>query len=107
MLSNFSSNDTDIDIVEVRISSPAVTASVAFGISSFLLGLACNALVIATILRTRSLKTSSINQAVLSLCVADVVTVLLDVPATSIILLLNHLGAEVSPSRRCNSSPRY
>ena len=58
---------------------------------TFVGGFLCNVMVIQTILRTNTLKTSSINRAVMNLCFADLITVLVDTPVSTIILYGNHL----------------
>lgn len=82
------SSASNISFVHINLE----TLSVALSISglTLIVGLVCNFCVILTILRTPSLRTSSINRAVLSLCVADLITVLADIPITAAILVGNH-----------------
>ena len=82
-------NVTAVTYVQITKASMAVT-SIIFSLI-FFVGVICNTLVITTICRTHTLRTSSINRAVLSLCLADLLTSMLDVPFTFIILLGNYL----------------
>ncbi len=77
------------------------------GACTFVLGLVCNSLVVSTILRTRSLFHSSINRAVLSLCLADFITVLVDQPLMLITLIGNHYGFSVRKRRFCVENLRH
>jgi hypothetical protein len=58
-----------------------LTVSLLSLISVFVIGLALNFCVVLTILKTRSLRTSSVNLAVLSLIFADLLQVGLELPA--------------------------
>ena len=63
---------------------------------NFVFGLVCNSLVISTILRTKSLCNSSINRAVLSLCLADLLTVIVEMPLMAVTLVGNYVDFMVS-----------
>ena len=89
-------NETDDAMPRVHITKGALAITSCIFILIFVVGLVCNALVIATICRTRTLRTSSINRAVLSLCFADLITSVLDVPFTFLILLGNYFDFMVS-----------
>jgi hypothetical protein len=82
--------------VVVRARPDTVCAVVTGCALIFVSGLVCNAFVISTIWRTRALRTSSINRAVLSLCVADILSVLADIPLTALIVIGNAAGYAVS-----------
>ena len=78
------------------ISRPALAFSLSTCLVTMIIGAVCNFFVIFTILKTRSLRQSSINRAVLNLCCADLITVCLDVPLMSMILITNYRESDVS-----------
>jgi hypothetical protein len=80
----------------ILISRPALAFTTSVNLVAVLVGTVCNCCVIVTILKTRNLRRSSINRAVLNLCFADLLTIFLDVPLTSAILLGNYFGYQVS-----------
>ena len=47
-------------------------------------------IIIMTIIMTKKLLNTSINRAVLNLCLADLLVILVDVPLTTVILIANH-----------------
>ena len=79
-------NDSD----NVIISAWAIYASASINVAGFISGTICNFLVIMTITMTKKLLNTSINRAVLNLCIADLLVILVDVPLTSVVLLGNY-----------------
>ena len=75
----------------VRITLEAASAIWTLAAFNFVFGLVCNSLVISTILRTKSLCNSSINRAVLSLCLADLLTVIVGMPLMVVTLVGNYV----------------
>jgi len=75
--SNLTKNQTDGNLL---VTVFTITLSSLLGI--FVAGLVLNFCVVMTILKTRSLKSSSVNLAVLSLIIADLMEVGLELPAS-------------------------
>ena len=75
----------------VRITLEAASVIWTLAAFNFVFGLVCNSLVISTILRTKSLCNSSINRAVLSLCLADLLTVIVGMPLMVVTLVGNYV----------------
>ena len=76
----------------VVISREALVVCSIVNLAGCISGAACNILVIMTIAMTKKLYNSSINRAVLTLCLADLFAVLVDVPLTTTLLIGNHLS---------------
>ena len=76
----------------VVISQEALVVCSIVNLAGCVSGAACNILVMMTIAMTKKLYNSSINRAVLTLCLADLFAVLVDVPLTTTILIGNHLS---------------
>ena len=73
-------NFTSLD--NVFISREAVVVSSFVTVAGFVSGLICNTLVMMTITMTKKLLNTSINRAVLNLCMTDLLVILVDVPLT-------------------------
>ena len=74
----------------VMISVWAIYTTVSINVAGLVSGTICNILVIMTIAMTKKLLNTSINRAVLNLCIADLLVILVDVPLTSIVLVGNY-----------------
>ena len=74
----------------VIISEWAVFATTSINLIGIISGTICNSLVIMTIIMTKKLLNTSINRAVLNLCLADLLVILVDVPLTTVILIANN-----------------
>jgi hypothetical protein len=85
-------NSSAAEFPRVHITRSAAIFISLLGLFNFVFGLICNSLVITTILRTKSLVNSSINRAVLSLCCADLITVVVDQPLLALTLIGNFYG---------------
>ena len=83
-------NGSLANVTTVRITLEAASVIWTLAAFNFVFGLVCNSLVISTILRTKSLCNSSINRAVLSLCLADLLTVIVEVPLMTVTLVGNY-----------------
>ena len=81
---------------KIVISQEALIICSVVDILGFIMGTICNSLVILTIILTRKLRSSSINRAVLHLCMADLFVIMIDVPLTTTILIGNHIHYMVS-----------
>ena len=86
------SNQTE----NVVISQEALIVCAVVDILGFFTGTICNFLVVITISMTKKLCNSSINRAVLNLCLADLFVILVDIPLTTTILIGNHIHYAVS-----------
>jgi len=84
----------DEDVIRISASTLTFCASV-FCVNLFV-GSVINVCVMWTIWRTKSLRVSSINWAVLSLCSADLLTICVDVPITIWILSANFFNFQVT-----------
>ena len=73
----------------IKVTRAALVFCSTVNACGFFIGLVCNILVIVTISMTRKLYKSSINRAVMNLCFANVLVVVLDIPLTNIILFGN------------------
>ena len=94
--SNFSSIETNqwsaVNISDnVIISKEALIVTTAINVTGFISGTICNSLVMMTIAMTKKLLNTSINRAVLNLCLADLLVILIDVPLTTAILVGNYI----------------
>ena len=89
---NLSSEITEI----VVVSREALMVSSFLNMAGFISGTICNTLVIMTIAMTKKLLNTSINRAVLNLCLADLLVILIDVPLTTTILIGNYMNYMVS-----------
>ena len=94
--SNFSSIETNqwgaVNISDnVIISKEALIVTTAINVTGFISGTICNSLVMMTIAMTKKLLNTSINRAVLNLCLADLLVILVDVPLTTSILVGNYI----------------
>ena len=89
-------NFTETMSDNVFISREAVVVSSFVNVAGFVSGLICNTLVMMTITMTKKLLNTSINRAVLNLCMADLFVILVDVPLTLTILVGNHINYMVS-----------
>ena len=89
---NLSSETTEI----VVVSREALMVSSFLNMAGFISGTICNTLVIMTIAMTKKLLNTSINRAVLNLCLADLLVILIDVPLTTTILIGNYMNYMVS-----------
>jgi len=76
----------------VAVGPVALALSTVLCLASITAGAVCNVLVVITIRRTRTLAASSINRAVVSLCLADLLTVVVEAPLTMSILIGNFVG---------------
>ena len=74
----------------VIISVWAIYTAASINVAGLVSGTICNILVIMTIAMTKKLLSTSINRAVLNLCIADLLVILVDVPLTSIVLVGNY-----------------
>ena len=74
----------------VIISVWAIYTTASINAAGLVCGTICNILVIMTIAMTKKLLNTSINRAVLNLCIADLLVILIDVPLTSIVLVGNY-----------------
>ena len=83
----------------VLISREALVLCSFVNAAGFVSGTICNTLVMVTIAMTRKLLNTSINRAVLNLCLADLFVILIDVPLTTAILIGNHINYMVSTNR--------
>ena len=91
-VSELTSNGTSFtNGTSVRITLEAASVIWTLAAFNFVFGLVCNSLVISTILRTKSLCNSSINRAVLSLCLADLLTVIVGMPLMVVTLVGNYV----------------
>ena len=95
-VSELTSNASFANGTTVRITLEAAAVIWTLAAFNFVFGLVCNSLVISTILRTKSLCNSSINRAVLSLCLADLLTVVVEVPLMAVTLVGNYIEFMVS-----------
>ena len=96
---NFTShpdNQSSETTENVVISKEALMLCSFVNVVGFISGTICNTLVIMTIAMTKKLLNTSINRAVLNLCLADLLVILIDVPLTTTILIGNHLNYTVS-----------
>ena len=89
----------------VVISQEALVVCSIVNLAGCISGAACNILVMMTIAMTKKLYNSSINRAVLTLCLADLFAVLVDVPLTTTILIGNHLSYMVRHDKKHDESP--
>ena len=80
----------------VVISREALMVCSFVNMAGFISGTICNTLVIMTIAMTKKLLNTSINRAVLNLCIADLLVILIDIPLTTTILIGNHMNYVVS-----------
>ena len=94
-----SSNSSSAAAVVV-VGWPALSFCLAVNVATFAVGLACNALAAATIVRTRALIASSINRAVLSLCLADLICVLAELPLATAVVAANFAGDMVCTRKK-------
>ena len=94
-----SNNGSLANVTTVRITLEAASVIWTMASFNFVFGLVCNSLVISTILRTKSLCNSSINRAVLSLCLADLLTVIVEVPLMTVTLVGNYVEFMVGITR--------
>ena len=91
-----SDNQSSETTENVVISKEALMLCSFVNVVGFISGTICNTLVIMTIAMTKKLLNTSINRAVLNLCLADLLVILIDVPLTTTILIGNHLNYTVS-----------
>ena len=89
-------NDASCDYV--HISREALAFNAILNLTTMAVGLVCNTCVIFTVAKTKHLRRSSINRAVVNLCIADLVTICLDLPLTTSILVGNYYQVMVRNS---------
>ena len=100
-------NGSLANVTTVRITLEAASVIWTLAAFNFVFGLVCNSLVISTILRTKSLCNSSINRAVLSLCLADLLTVIVEVPLMTVTLVGNYVEFMVGITVKNQTRPWF
>ena len=93
-------NRTPAEVPHIQVRAATLYFLVSLLLFILVAGTLCNACVILTICRTMTLRRSSINRAVLSLCCANLLALTLDLPLTCLVLVGNFHDFMVRIARR-------
>lgn len=92
-LNAIAASEADVGNFSSRVDPLTLGLASALNAVTLSAGLTCNLLVMVTVWRSPSLTASSINRAVMSLCLADLVCVAAEIPLAQAVLVANFRGA--------------